>query len=178
MKAKIIMSTSLRKLTLVALLAGFAWFQSGSQIKAGNLGEGKAFPSLESMQLEGKVPKDLSGKIVLIDFWASWCGPCRKSFPVLEAIHKDYSDKGVVVLGVNLDKQSDLMSEFLSRHPASFPIVRDAKHQLVSLVGIQSMPSSFILDEKGNVRFVHKGFHGTKTAEQYRQQINTLLEEK
>ena len=172
------MNTSLHKLMLIAVLAGYAYFQSGAQMVAGNLDEGKAFPSLESMQLEGTLPTDLSGKIVLIDFWASWCGPCKKSFPVLEAIHKDYSDKGVVVLGVNLDKQSDLMSEFLSRHPASFPIVRDAKHQLVSLVGIQSMPSSFILDEKGNVRFVHKGFHGTKTAEQYRQQINTLLEEK
>lgn len=146
--------------------------------KAGSLDVGQPFPSLSEIQLEGSLPTDLKGKIVLIDFWASWCGPCKKSFPVLESLHRDYKDKGVVILAVNEDKDERLMTQFLVKNPSTFSIVRDAEHQLVSLVGLETMHSSFIIDGNGKVKYVHKGFHGKKTEKLYRSQLESLFTKK
>lgn len=172
------MNTLFNKVVLTALILGTSYFVGLEKMKAGNLEVGQTFPSFQKMNIEGVLPSNLSGKIVLVDFWASWCAPCKKSFPVLEALHKEYGDKGVVVLGVNVDTNHQLMKKFLSKHAASFPIVRDAKHELVSSAGIKTMPSAFIIDDTGHVRFMHEGFHGDKTAQLYRSQIESLLNEK
>ena len=136
---------------------------------------GDAFPDIGGFQLEGKLPDSLRGKIVLVDFWASWCGPCKGSFPVLEELHKRYAAQGLVVLGINLDDTKEAMNEFLAKHSASFTIVRDQKHQMVKTVSIATMPASFVLDVDGKVRFLHNGFHGADTQKQYIEEIEALL---
>lgn len=141
---------------------------------AAGLKEGDPFPDLGSFGLEGTLP-DLNGKVVLIDFFASWCGPCKESFPAMEEIHKKYSSRGLVVLAINLDKKKADMESFLKNHPASFPIVRDASNKLVSAVQIPTMPSSFLLDRSGKVHSAHRGFKGSETIKKYTEEIEALL---
>jgi thiol-disulfide isomerase/thioredoxin len=135
---------------------------------------GDQFPDLDKFELAGNLPAQRKGKVVIVDFWASWCGPCKASFPVMEQLHKDYGSKGVVLIGVNVDDNSKAMDDFLKKHPASFAIVRDAAKKLITAADIAAMPTSFVLDGEGRVRFIHHGFLGEATRKQYIQQIEQL----
>lgn len=146
-----------------------------SQRSFAGLKIGDSFPDLAGFQLEGKLPEALKGKVVIVDFWASWCGPCKESFPVMNDLQKKYADKGVVILAVNEDEERADMQDFLKANAATFNVVRDARQKLVAVAGIQTMPSSFVIDETGKVRFAHTGFHGAETRQQYEQQIEALL---
>lgn len=136
---------------------------------------GSRFPDLAAADLEGELPDLRAAKVVIVDFWASWCGPCRQSFPVYEELHRQYADDGVVIVAVNVDERPSDMEKFLSRHPVSFAVVRDASQEFVSKVSPPSMPTSFVLDGEGVVRFVHRGFHGDRTRREYVEQIDALL---
>lgn len=138
--------------------------------------EGDALPALRADQFEGEVPQ-LEGKVVLLDFWASWCGPCKKSFPELEKLYQAYRERGFVLLAVSVDEDAAAMQEFLKRHPVSFPVVRDKNQVLVGAAGIDSMPTSFLVDRTGKVRSIHNGFHGEKTVETLKREIEELLNE-
>jgi thiol-disulfide isomerase/thioredoxin len=128
---------------------------------------------LSEYGLEGTIP-DVEGKIVILDFWASWCGPCAKSFPALDKFYQEYQDKGVIIIGVSVDEDPDAMKGFLKKIPVHFPIVRDAKQKLVAEVNIGAMPTTVILDSKGHERYRHRGFHGEKTIHELRSNIQTL----
>lgn len=132
------------------------------------------FPDLRDFHLEGTVP-DYKGKVVLVDFWASWCGPCKGSFPVLDALHEKYGRKNVVIIGINLDKKKADMEDFLHKHPVHFAILRDPEYKLVSTIHISTMPSSFLLSPDGKVRAIHKGFRGEETDKEYQREIDALL---
>jgi len=136
---------------------------------------GAPFPDLTTFKLEGKLPESLKGKVVLVDFWASWCGPCVESFPAMDELQKKYGPQGLVILAINVDEKKADMEDFLKTHPVSFTIVRDAAQKLVDKVEVGTMPSSFLLDTEGKVRFAHSGFHGDKTKKQYAQEIESLL---
>ena len=161
-----------RNLIVVAIvcLAGGMSLATAAPIKIGD-----QFPDLDKFSLEGKLPAPRKGKIVIVDFWASWCGPCKASFPVMEQLHKDYSAKGLVLIAVNVDDNSAAMDDFLKKHPVSFTVVRDAAKKLVSTADVGTMPTSFVLDGDGRVRFVHNGFQGEATRKQYIQEIEKLL---
>ena len=164
------MNTSLlKKLTLTTLLAGI-YLTVQAALKVGD-----AFPDLASFKLEGKLPDSLKGKVVIVDFWASWCGPCKDSFPVMNDLQKKYGDQGLVIIAVNVDEVASDMQDFLKENKAAFVVVRDAKQKLVEIAGIPTMPGSFIIDETGKVRFAHSGFHGDETRKQYEQEIESLL---
>jgi thiol-disulfide isomerase/thioredoxin len=164
------MNTSpLKNLVLAALLAGTV-HTAQAALKVGDI-----MPDLAGFKLEGKLPDSLKGKVVIVDFWASWCGPCKDSFPAMNDLQKKYADKGLVIIGVNEDEEASDMKDFLKSNPAVFTVVRDAKQKLVAEAGIQTMPSSFILDETGTVRYSHSGFHGAETRKQYEQEIESLL---
>jgi len=136
---------------------------------------GDNLPDLTPMKLEGSLPAALKGKVVLLDFWASWCDPCKESFPVMQQLHDRYASQGLVVLAVNVDEKRSDMDAFLKKHPGSFPILRDASRKLVEHAGIATMPTSFLIDRQGKVRFVHSGFHGAETQKKYEQEIDSLL---
>ena len=140
-----------------------------------SLKSGDAFPDLQQFKLEGSFPQDLKGKVVLVDFWASWCGPCKESFPVLDELYKTYGKSGFVVIGINLDDKPKAMDEFLKRRPVTFPMVRDSAKTLVAAVDIQTMPTSFLVDRSGKVHSVHSGFRGAETKRAYVQEIEALL---
>lgn len=135
---------------------------------------GDKLPDLKGFGLEGQIP-NLSGKIVIVDFWASWCGPCKASFPILEDVYKRYKDRGVIVLGVNVDETAEDMKKFLENRQVSFPIVRDGKQRLVEAASVEGMPTSFMVDGTGVIKSVHKGFHPGKTEDQLSAEIEALL---
>jgi thiol-disulfide isomerase/thioredoxin len=142
---------------------------------AARLKPGDSFPELAKYNLEGKLPDELHGKVVLVDFWASWCGPCQASFPVLEELNKHYAAQGLVILAVSVDEKKSDMDDFLAKHPVSFTVIRDAGQKLVAAADISSMPTSFILDGDGRVRWLHNGFKGAATAREYQKEIEELL---
>jgi len=138
---------------------------------------GDAFPDLAKFKLEGQLPDSLAGRIVIVDFWASWCSPCKASFPVLNELQKTYGDK-VAVIGVNVDEKRAEMDGFLKQHAAGFTVVRDADKQLVAVANINTMPTSFVIDTTGKIRSIHNGFHGDATKKQYIAEIEELLKTK
>jgi len=142
---------------------------------AGSVKVGDAFPDFASFKLEGKLPEVTKGKVVLVDFWASWCAPCRKSFPTLNELQQRYGGKGLVVIAVNVDERRASMDQFVKNIPATFPVVRDAEQKLVAAVAVESMPTSFLLDASGHVRFVHVGYLGDATRTDYIREIEELL---
>ncbi len=160
-------------LLVIAFALSLAWHPALA--RAGRLKAGDSFPELAKFKLEGKVPQDLHGKVVLVDFWASWCGPCQASFPVLEELNKHYAAQGLVILAVSVDEKKSDMDDFLTKHPVSFAVVRDAGQSLVAAADISSMPTSFILDGEGRVRWLHNGFNGASTGKEYQKVIEELL---
>jgi peroxiredoxin len=143
--------------------------------RAAELKVGDTAPDLLNCGLEGKLPDSLKGKVVLLDFWASWCAPCAQSFPVMDDLHRAYGERGLVIIAVSVDDQSSKMEAFLKKRPVSFSVVRDAGQKLVKTVGPSTMPSSYLIDRDGKVRFVHHGFHKDTTRKEYESEIESLL---
>jgi len=136
---------------------------------------GEPLPDLASFKLEGKLPDSLTNKVVILDFWASWCDPCKESFPALNELQKKYEGRGLIIIAVSVDEEKGDMERFLKENPASFVVLRDATQKLVEKTGIGTMPSSFVIARDGKVRFVHSGFHGSRTKKEYEEQIESLL---
>jgi cytochrome c biogenesis protein CcmG/thiol:disulfide interchange protein DsbE len=136
---------------------------------------GESFPDLGGFQLEGKLPAELKDKVLLVDFWASWCEPCRQSFPVMDDLLTKYGPRGLVIVAVSVDEKDSDMQKFLKKMKPSFMVVRDASAKLVAKVGVPTMPTSFLIDQQGKVRNIHTGFRGEKTRKEYEQEIEALL---
>src|SRR4051812_4884485 len=105
------------------------------------------------------------GSVVVLDFWASWCGPCRQSFPWLNSIAEKYRNRGVIVVGVNVDRERSDADRFLQTVPASFPIIYDPTGSLAARYQVEGMPSSFILSPDGKVIAKHVGFKSSAREE-------------
>jgi len=105
------------------------------------------------------------GQVVIVDFWASWCVPCRRSFPWLNEMQAKYADDGLVIIGVNLDQERTAAEEFLREYPASFRIYYDESKDLAKEFGVVAMPSSYLLGRDGAVRKRHYGFKVKKQDE-------------
>jgi len=118
----------------------------------------------------------LKGKVVMLNFWASWCGPCRQEMPLLDQMHKRYSGLGFTLVGVNVDANSKDAEEWLSKTPVSFPVLFDRESKVSAMYAVKAMPSTVFIDRKGNVRYLHKGYKaGDEGA--YLNQIRALLKE-
>ena len=127
-------------------------------------------------QLDSISLQQLKGKVVYLDFWASWCKPCFTSFPWMEKMQQKYKDKGLVVLAINLDKDRNLSNKFLEKQTTSFTIGFDSVGSVPTAYKLQGMPSAFIIDKTGVIRFRHVGFNEEK-AEIYEKQLASLLVE-
>lgn len=108
--------------------------------------------------------RDLSGKVYYVDFWASWCAPCRASFPALDKLYVRHRERGFVVVGVNQDDTPDDARRFLERIPVSFPLIVDSDHRIARAYAVSGMPSGILVDRQGVVRHVVRGFRGGEEA--------------
>lgn len=105
------------------------------------------------------------GKVVVLDFWASWCVPCRRSFPWLNAMREKYGDDGLVIIGVNVDRDRSEAERFLAEYPADFTIFYDTEGRYASEYGVEAMPSSYVFGRDGELRVRHLGFKVQKQDE-------------
>jgi thiol-disulfide isomerase/thioredoxin len=117
-----------------------------------------------------------SGKVLLVDFWASWCVPCKTSFPALDTIYREYAPKGLEVVAVNLDEQRKNADVFLAAHPHRMTVLFDPKGIAPEAFAVKGMPSSYLIDRSGAIRFTHMGYSGNVDVS-YRKEIAQLLAE-
>jgi len=156
----------------VILIATFA-------LDARALGPGSKAPPISLKDLSGKAFawSALSGKVVLVDFWASWCAPCKQELPVLEGLYKKYRARGFEIVAVNQDEERTNAEKFLRRAPLSFPVLHDADRSVAASYAPQKMPSSYLIDKHGLVRHVHAGFKASD-ADALEREIAALLDAK
>lgn len=121
---------------------------------------GDVAPDLSAMTTDGKPARlaELRGKTVWLDFWASWCGPCRQSFPWMNAMQEKYAGSGLAIVAVNVDKKRADADRFLAEVPARFPLAFDAEGATPNAYAIKGMPTSILIDRDGRVVAVHNGF--------------------
>ncbi len=145
---------------------------------------------LQAAEVQGKAPdftlKSSSGKnlklsehrgeVVLLNFWASWCGPCRKEMPYLEQIQEKYADYGFTVMGVNVEEDSSKAKKMLKDIPVTFPILFDTSNSASKAYKVSAMPTTVIIDRDGNMRYLHKGYKSGDEAT-YKQWVKKLIRE-
>ena len=120
---------------------------------------------------------DLRGQVVMINFWASWCGPCREEMPLLEQIHQRYEALGFTLLGVNVEEDPTNGQAFLQERPVSFPVLYDSKNSISKLYEVIAMPSTVLIDRQGNIRYLHHGYKPGYEND-YQDQIRALAKER
>ena len=106
----------------------------------------------------------LRGKVVLVDFWASWCGPCHRSFPWMAAMHKKYAEQGLVIVAINLDKTQEAAASFLAEIPAPFTIAYDPQGKSAAAYHVEGMPTTVLVGRDGRILSTHIGFEPAKAA--------------
>ncbi|MGD0961446.1 MAG: TlpA disulfide reductase family protein [Methylomonas sp.] len=161
-------------LTICSLLSVFSL-----TAQAGEESQNRPVPACQLNNLDNQDHYDMQrfkGKVVYVDFWASWCGPCVESFPYMNKLNNELKDKGLQVIGVNLDENSDDAITFLKTTPAQFLVAADTGAQCAKDFGVKAMPSTYLVDRKGVVREVHYGFRAGE-AEEFRGKVEQLLAE-
>jgi cytochrome c biogenesis protein CcmG/thiol:disulfide interchange protein DsbE len=134
--------------------------------------------SMSAVQADALLDLDgLRGRVVYLDFWASWCGPCRQSFPWMQTMKSTYENRGLTVVAVNLDMDRAAADRFLTRFHPTFDVRFDPSGDLAEAYKIRGMPSSVLIDRHGVARFTHVGFRPVDEAV-YEAQVRELLAEK
>ncbi|MBB3169779.1 TlpA family protein disulfide reductase [Simiduia aestuariiviva] len=119
---------------------------------------------------------DLRGQVIMLNFWASWCGPCRQEMPLLDELSKRYSRAGFTLLGVNVEQDTAAGEKYLQDTPVSFPILWDPTSTVSKLYNIDAMPSTVMIDRDGNMRYLHRGYKPGYEKD-YKKQIKELIRE-
>ena len=141
---------------------------------------GTKVPDCALMSINDNQRQDLQqfhGKVLYVDFWASWCPPCAKSFPFLNEMDHDFKDSGLQVIGVNMDQAPDDAKAFLAKYPAHFTVAADTNETCAKGFDVQAMPSSYLIDRNGVIRHIHLGFRDGE-AKELRVLAEQLLAEK
>jgi peroxiredoxin len=141
---------------LISLAFAFSISFSAQALEIGQVAPNFSLPSLTSDS--NNTLSQYRGQVVYVDFWASWCAPCRTSFPLLEKLYQTNKDKGFTLVAINMDEELIAATKFLQMYPVSFDLLRDAEGQWADTYGIETMPTSYIIDKKGIIRYIHNGF--------------------
>jgi peroxiredoxin len=141
------------------------------------LDTGARAPEIGMRDLQGNqiTIAGLRGRVVIVDFWASWCEPCADSMPVYERLWTQYRERGLTIIGVSQDQRVENARQFVARHRISFPVVFDEGHAIARRYGPPRMPTAYVIDRQGIVRHIHAGYHSSDAA-QLEAEIRTLLD--
>jgi peroxiredoxin len=129
--------------------------------------------SLTSLKGETVSLSALSGKVVVVDFWAQWCEPCKRELPELDKLQREYASKGVKILTVNIDKQRDNAEKLARMLGLSLDVLLDPSGGVAATYDLPKMPSSYVVDKKGVVRFVHEGYEDGDVA-RFKKELDEL----
>jgi thiol-disulfide isomerase/thioredoxin len=157
------------------------FFMAAVLIAAGLRAEikvGDAFPDLAGagvVPLAGGALPKTAGKVTLVDFWASWCAPCKASFPAMAKLHTDFAARGLVVAAVSVDEKAAPAEAFARKLAPPFATLLDRDKKLVSAVAVPAMPTSYLVGTDGRVKAIYQGFHGDDTDRVVRRDIETAL---
>ena len=132
--------------------------------------------TLKSNSGENMRLSEYRGQVVLINFWASWCGPCRQEMPLLDDLHQRYEKLGFSVFGVNIDDDSRKADKVLRDIPVTFPVLYDSTNEISKLFDVDAMPTTILVDRDGNMRFLHRGYK-RGYEDDYQAQIKQLVRE-
>ena len=132
--------------------------------------------TLKSRSGENIKLSELRGEVVMLNFWASWCAPCRQEMPLLEVLYKKYSDLGFTLLAVNVEEDSSKANGLLRDIPVTFPVLYDNTNKVTKLYKVVAMPSTVIIDRDGNLRYIHHGYL-PGYEEEYKKQVSELIRE-
>lgn len=139
---------------------------------------GKPAPAFELPSIDGSASvrlEDFHGRLLLLDFWASWCQPCRESFPFYAKLREDLSGQKFEILAINLDEDSEDARDFLTRFPIDYPVALDPEGDVAALFQLKAMPMSYLIDTKGVVVGTHLGFRPSDM-EEIRREIESHLD--
>ena len=139
---------------------------------------GKLAPDFTLKSLGGKNLKlsEMAGSVVLINFWASWCGPCREQMSLLNSLYNKYEALGFTVFGVNVDQDLKGAKGFLKNFPIDFPVLFDSDNRVSEQYKVITMPTTVVVDRDGNMRFLHQGYKSGDEVK-YRQMVKKLVRE-
>lgn len=132
--------------------------------------------TLKSRSGENLKLSDFRGQVVMLNFWASWCGPCRQEMPILESLYKRYGKLGFTILGVNVEQDSSKANSYLRDVKVSFPILYDTSNTTSKLFNVTAMPTTVMIDRNGNMRYIHHGYKPGYEKD-YKKQIKKLIRE-
>ena len=144
-------------LAAVLALALPTWAAADSAVDTAAPAPAPAF-TLESTGGQRVSLAQFKGDVVMINFWASWCGPCRQEMPLLDSIYRKYKDLGFTLIGVNVEPDSKAANAWLKATPVTYPVLYDTQSQVSQLYQVQAMPTTVIIDRTGAVRYVHRGY--------------------
>ncbi len=119
---------------------------------------------------------DFHGNVIMINFWASWCIPCRHEMPFLEKLYQRYKDLGFTILGINVEENPQMAHAMLQKIPVSFPILFDSDNSVSKLYKVSGMPTTILIDKNGNKRFEYRGYY-PGVEEKYKKQVRALIRE-
>lgn len=162
---------------LSALLAGLLLMAGAPASATGPVNTPAPDFTLKATDGENLRFAEYRGQVVLVNFWASWCGPCRQEMPLLDQLHKKYAPLGFTVLGVNVDQDAKQARAMLDKVPVTFPVVLDSQSAVSKSYQVVAMPTTVIVDRSGNARYVHHGYKPGDEAE-YLKHVRALLAEK
>ena len=163
----------IRSLLAAALAASFSLAASAATPAANALA-----PDFTLRGSDGRNVRldELRGQVVLVNFWATWCGPCREEMPRLDTLYQKYHKSGFVLLGVNVDDDPRTALATAAKLNVSFPVLLDTDKKVSKLYDLNTMPSTIVIDRDGKMRFLHRGYRAG-TESDYEQQIRGLLKE-
>ena len=162
-----------RVLAKGVLVAASALMFSTAAIAADLSGPAPDF-TLKSRDGKNVRLSELRGQVVMINFWASWCGPCRQEMPHLESIHQEYADYGFTLLGINVDEKQEQAEKLLAQIPVSFPILFDPASSVSKQYNVDAMPTTVLIDRDGNLRHLHRAYR-PGFEDMYRNEIKALV---
>ncbi len=171
------MKQLLKNLKLGACTLGMVAMLAINPASADTSNEGPA-PDfvLKSENGENLRLSEFRGEVVMINFWASWCVPCRQEMPLLDQLHTRYEPMGFTILGINVEEDSTKAKQMLKDIPVNFPILFDNDSEVSKLYNVVAMPSTVLVDRNGNVRYLHQGYK-PGYEEAYQQQVRALIRE-
>lgn len=146
-------------LILLGVAVGYALYANLTKDDVLKIGVGKKAPNFVLADMSGELQRlsDYRGQGVLLNFWATWCEPCKREMPLLESQYQKYKDQGILILAVNVGETDLVVNEFVNRFDLSFPILIDNKQEVLTAYGVNPLPATFLIDKDGYVVRVHTG---------------------